>query len=143
RPFSAHYPDQEFRQWRSNLAGQSDIRTKQAEVSGGNRFVQRFALSRECRSPARTGLGGTARFVGYFLCVFPLGRHFWSGRFLVQRRNSRLSILEDLEVFGLSGRQQDRLEKHSAFHVRNAARMALRHSSGIGSPVALARKIFS
>src|SRR6266545_1127998 len=84
---------------------------------------------------------GIAWFARNVLCVFPMGRHLWCSRFFVQRRNSWLPVFEDPEVFGLSGRQQNRLEKHSAFHVRDSARMALRNPGGAGSAVALAGEI--
>src|SRR5207253_5231464 len=84
-----------------------------------------------------------------FLRVLPLGRRLRGCMFLVQRRNSRFPVLQDVEVFGLSGDggryrpQTDRVEKYSVVHVRDATWLALRDPGSLGPALALARKILS
>src|SRR5260370_847493 len=78
---------------------------------------------------------------GNVLCIFSMGRHLRGCRLPVQRRNSRLPIFHNTEVFGLSGWQQNRLEKHSPGHVRDAAGLALRDPGSLAAAVALAREI--
>ena len=47
------------------------------------------------------------------------------------------------EVFGLSGRQNNRVEKYCAIHVCDSARIALRNPGRPASALALARKVLS
>src|SRR5262249_17223315 len=100
-----------------------------------------IALPRSRRSNARTGLDRIACVARDVLCVFPMGRHVRCRRVFVQRGNSWLPIFEDAEVLGLSGRQQNRMEKYSPFHVRDSAWMALRDPGSAHSAVALAGEI--
>ena len=87
-----------------------------------------------------TGLLGS---LATFYAFFRWGGTFGVAGFLFNGGIAGFQIFEDAEVFGLSGRQQNRLEKHSAIHVRDAARVDLRNPGGAGSALALAGKIFS
>ena len=55
------------------------------------------------RSASRVGLGRIARFTRDLLRVLPVGRHVRCCRIFVQRRYRRISVFEDVQVFGLSG----------------------------------------
>ncbi len=81
------------------------------------------------------------------LGILPLGRHVCRRRLFVQRWHSRISVFQDLQVFGLSGYsgrhrpQTDRLEEHCVIDARYTAGVALRNPCRVGAALALASKI--